>query len=39
MKQSKRCSGRGFDSPRLHQKYSKLDAGSVKVESGLITTK
>ena len=24
--------------PRVHQKYSKLDAGSEKVESGLITT-
>jgi hypothetical protein len=38
MKLNERCSGRGFDSHLVHQKYSKLDAGSVKVESGLITT-
>jgi len=38
MKQREKCSGRGFDSLHLHQKYSKLDAGSKKVESGLITT-
>jgi len=28
---------RGCKSPHLHQKYSKLDAGSMKVENGLIT--
>ena len=37
MKQSKKCSGQGFDSPLVHQKYSKLDAGSMNSESGLIT--
>ena len=35
---NERCSRRGFDSRRVHQKYSKLDAGSEKGESGLITT-
>ena len=38
MKQRETGSGRGCESPHLHQKYSKLDAGSEKVESGLIAT-
>ena len=38
MKQRETGSGRGCESPHLHQKYSKLDAGSKKVESGLIPT-
>jgi hypothetical protein len=38
MKQREKCLGRGCESPHLHQKYSKLDAGSEKVESGLIAT-
>ena len=38
MKLNERCSRQGFDSPRLHQKCSKRDAGSEKVESGLIPT-
>ena len=37
MKQREKYSGRGCESRHLHQKYSKLDAGSEKVESGLIT--
>ena len=36
MKQSERCSRRGCDSHQVHQKYSKLDAGSMNSESGLI---
>ena len=38
MKQREKCSGRGCESRQVHQKYSKLDAGSEKVESGLIAT-
>ena len=38
MKQREKYSGRGCESRHLHQKYSKLDAGSKKVESGLIAT-
>ena len=38
MKQREKCSGRGCESRQVHQKYSKLDAGSKKVESGLIAT-
>lgn len=39
MKQPEMGSGRGFDSRQVHQKYSKPDAGSAKVESGLATAK
>ena len=38
MKQREKYSGRGCESRQVHQKYSKLDAGSKKVESGLIAT-
>ena len=38
MKQREKYSGRGCESRQVHQKYSKLDAGSEKVESGLIAT-